>query len=141
QAQRIGKPLFHARLEVPARQAAELAGKRVYAFAGIGRPEKFFATLAGIGAQLVGSRAFPDHHVFRRDEIVALQRAAKACDARLVTTEKDFARLRPLSAFIDPALPQPWSQPVELTIADQPAFDAFMKGAIAEAVLARKASA
>lgn len=140
QAQRIGKPFFHARLDVAARQVTELAGRRVYAFAGTGRPEKFFATLAGIGAQLVGKHAFPDHHFFRRDEIIALQRAAKDGDARLVTTEKDFARLRPPNAFIDPALPGPWPVPVEIIVADRPAFDAFVKDAIARAARARQAS-
>jgi tetraacyldisaccharide 4'-kinase len=139
QAQSAGKRVFNARLDVPA-QATELVGKRVYAFAGIGRPEKFFATLAGIGAQLVGSRAFPDHHVFQRDEIAGLQRAARDSDAWLVTTEKDMARLQPLSAFIDPALPQPWPVPVELTLADTAAFNVFVKAGIVGAAAARKAS-
>lgn len=140
-ARRIGKTVFNAGLDVPAKQAAAFSGRRVYAFAGIGRPEKFFATLAGIGAHVVGSRAFPDHYTYRRDEIVGLQRAAKDSDAWLVTTEKDLARLRPVAAFVDPALPEPRPVPVELTVGDQPAFEALVKGAIAAASTARKASA
>ncbi len=141
QARRMGKTVFNARLDVPAKQATELSGQRVYAFAGVGRPQKFFATLAGIGANVVGSRAFPDHHAYRCDEIVGLQRAAKDSDAWLVTTEKDMARLQPMAAFGHPALPEPRPVPVELTVEDRPAFEALVKRAIAAVSTAHKASA
>jgi tetraacyldisaccharide 4'-kinase len=71
------------------------AGKRVVAFAGIGRPEKLFATLRRLGADLVAERAFPDHHRFSDGEIAALHAAAERERALLVTTAKDAARLRP----------------------------------------------
>jgi tetraacyldisaccharide 4'-kinase len=71
------------------------AGARVAAFAGIGRPEKFFATLRRLGAIIVAEHPFPDHHPFRGDEIGALRRQAERDNARLVTTAKDAARLRP----------------------------------------------
>lgn len=70
-----------------------LAGSRLFAFAGIGRPEKFFATVRGIGATLVGMRAFPDHHPFRAGEVDQLRRAAERAQARLVTTAKDIVRV------------------------------------------------
>jgi tetraacyldisaccharide 4'-kinase len=69
------------------------AGSRVFAFAGIGRPEKFFTALRGLGAEVVGARSFPDHHPFRAAEIAALRREADRDDARLVTTAKDFVRV------------------------------------------------
>ena len=56
-----------------------LAGSRLLAFAGIGRPEKFFATLRALGAVLVGTRAFPDHHPYRTAEIEQLLRNAERC--------------------------------------------------------------
>ncbi|HEV2186216.1 MAG TPA: tetraacyldisaccharide 4'-kinase [Stellaceae bacterium] len=74
-----------------------LAGRRLVAFAGIGRPEKFFATLRGLGAELVAEHAFPDHHRFSNTEIAALHAAAERKQALLVTTAKDAARLRPQS--------------------------------------------
>lgn len=71
------------------------AGARVVAFAGIGRPEKFFASLRAVGAELIIGHPFPDHHPFRDAEIVRLRREAAGADARLVTTAKDWVRLPP----------------------------------------------
>jgi tetraacyldisaccharide 4'-kinase len=69
------------------------AGRRCLAFAGIGRPEKFFATLRRIGAELVAARGFPDHYTYRESDLAALRRAAGRERAQLVTTAKDFVRL------------------------------------------------
>jgi tetraacyldisaccharide 4'-kinase len=74
---------------------AGLAGSRAVAFAGIGRPEKFFATVRGLGVELVGARRFPDHHPFRLGEIAELRRTATRENARLVTTAKDYVRVPP----------------------------------------------
>jgi tetraacyldisaccharide 4'-kinase len=71
------------------------AGLRVSAFAGIGRPEKFFASLRRLGADVVEARAFPDHHPYRAREIAALRRGACRAGTRLVTTAKDIVRLPP----------------------------------------------
>jgi tetraacyldisaccharide 4'-kinase len=73
--------------------AAALAGRQVLAFAGIARPEKFFATLQGMGCRIVGVRAFPDHHPYSEGEVAALIEAARQADAVPVTTEKDAVRL------------------------------------------------
>lgn len=70
-----------------------LAGERVVAFAGIGRPEKFFETLRGMGAEVVATHAFPDHHVYRPSILKRLIADARKADAILVTTEKDAVRL------------------------------------------------
>ena len=72
-----------------------LAGERLLAFAGIGRPEKFFTMLRSLGAILVGVQAFPDHHPFRAAEIDMLRRNAARLDAGLITTRKDIVRLPP----------------------------------------------
>jgi tetraacyldisaccharide 4'-kinase len=68
---------------------------RIVAFAGIGRPEKFFAMLHRLGAQLVAKHAFADHHPYRANEIARLRETAARLDARLVTTAKDWVRLPP----------------------------------------------
>ena len=87
-------PILHARL-VPAAGTEDLVGRNVLAFAGIGRPQKFFDTLAEIDAQIVGTREFADHHPYPADEIMALVEAATLREAIVVTTEKDAVRLPP----------------------------------------------
>ena len=86
-------PMLQADLEPLA--GDRFAGRRVAAFAGIGRPEKFFATLRGLGAGLVATRDFPDHHLYRDSELAALRREAAEAGAVLVTTRKDWVRLMP----------------------------------------------
>jgi tetraacyldisaccharide 4'-kinase len=91
-ARTAGLPVFSARI-APTPEARALAGEKVVAFAGVGRPGKFFATLDEIGARIVARRGFADHHVYTAGEIESLRALAQRGNARLVTTEKDFARL------------------------------------------------
>jgi tetraacyldisaccharide 4'-kinase len=83
-------PVLRAHL---ATEGDAFRGKRVFAFAGIGRPEKFVETLQAQGAVVTGSQFFADHHPYTPAEIAALRR--QAMDALLVTTEKDYVRLGP----------------------------------------------
>lgn len=87
-------PVLRARIE-PGPEATELQGKRVSAFAGIGRPDKFFDTVREIGCDVVATRAFADHHNFTRDELDRLKAAAEQDGLALVTTEKDWVRIPP----------------------------------------------
>ena len=87
-------PVLRARI-IPTADGRRLAGVRVLAFAGIGRPEKFFATLDSLGAVLVGCRAYADHHPYRSSEIDEILARAESLDAVPVTTEKDAVRLPP----------------------------------------------
>jgi tetraacyldisaccharide 4'-kinase len=74
--------------------AAALRGKRALAFAGIGDPQRFFRTLSAAGVEVVAGKTFPDHHRFSENEIEALVAQAQRNGLTLVTTEKDFVRLR-----------------------------------------------
>ncbi|HEU0163130.1 MAG TPA: tetraacyldisaccharide 4'-kinase [Rhizomicrobium sp.] len=87
-------PVLRAHLQARLRAGAnDFSGKPVFAFAGIGRPEKFIASLEDSGALLMGSCFFPDHHPYADDEIEQLRLLAG--EALLVTTEKDFVRMTP----------------------------------------------
>lgn len=85
-------PVFRAILR--AAPAPELDSLPVLAFAGIGRPEKFYATLRELHADIVGTEDFPDHHTFTERDALNLLVRARDLNATLVTTEKDLARLR-----------------------------------------------
>ena len=75
-------------------QAAETTPQGKYvAFAGIGRPEKFFDTLSEIGAEVCDAVPFPDHHTYSASDLSYLRRLAEDNDAMLITTEKDRSRL------------------------------------------------
>lgn len=89
-----GGQVFAARLTPDETSLAALKGKRLLAFAGIGDPARFFRTLRGCGLEVARERAFADHHVFSESDLDALQADARRDQLTLVTTEKDFARLR-----------------------------------------------
>lgn len=91
QAAERGLPVHRACL-MP---SGDWRGRRVLAFAGIGRPEKMFATLRAAGADVAGTRAFPDHHPYAGSELDALAAEAARLGADLVTTAKDHVRLPP----------------------------------------------
>ncbi|NYZ11365.1 tetraacyldisaccharide 4'-kinase [Azospirillum sp. RWY-5-1] len=85
-------PILRARLE-PAPEAQDLRGRTVLAFAGIGRPAKFFETLRRLGAVVAAAIPFPDHHPYAPEEAMRLLELAQAAGAIPVTTEKDAVRL------------------------------------------------
>merc|ERR1712194_557815 len=68
-------------------------GLRSFAFAGIGRPEKFFSTLRTLGAEIVATREFGDHQKIPVSILKRLEAEASLRNSQLVTTEKDAARL------------------------------------------------
>lgn len=92
-AARAGKQVARGRLVPDPSVVATLAGRRLLAFAGIGRPQKFFDALREAGLDVAATQAFADHHPFTREDVAALARGAAARGLSLVTTEKDLARL------------------------------------------------
>ena len=90
-AARAGRPVFTAAVHPV--DGAEFTAKRVMAFAGIGNPEKFYDTLRVLGADVVATRSFPDHHPFSEEELSELVEEAEVDHLLLVTTEKDLVRI------------------------------------------------
>jgi tetraacyldisaccharide 4'-kinase len=76
-----------------------LNGKRVLAFAGIARPERFKQTLIGLGADVAYFEEFRDHYPFKWDDINALMQMKEKQGAEyIITTEKDWVRVSPFAA-------------------------------------------
>ena len=126
-----GTFVVRARIVPDEGASAGLRGRRVLAFAGIGRPEKFFRTLGEIGADVVERRAFPDHHPYRASEISGLLTAAERLGLVPVTTEKDVVRLSAL-ATSEPRLASLQTLPVSIVFDDP--------GALAVAISERLAN-
>ena len=126
-AERIGRALrvetvfLVTRALGPPRQIADgepvvvPSESRVFAVAAIARPEQFFADLASVGWDVVGTMPFPDHYPFTERDVKRIGRAARSAAAAIVlTTEKDAVRLDlhdltglpiasvPLKAMVDP---------------------------------------
>jgi tetraacyldisaccharide 4'-kinase len=87
-----GKPALAARIQ-PGPEAERLVGRKVVAFAGIGRPGKFFATLREIGARVVAQHPFADHYPYAETDIQPILDEAFELGALPVTTAKDAVRL------------------------------------------------
>jgi tetraacyldisaccharide 4'-kinase len=124
-----GLPLFHARLEPEEAAVAALADTKVLAFAGIGDPEKFFATVAAAGIEAPVLRGFADHRRYTRRDASALIVEAARNGLQLLTTEKDLVRLRG-----DPNVPHlahaARALPVALKVAEEGAFKSLVMGAL-----------
>jgi tetraacyldisaccharide 4'-kinase len=131
-AEKLGLAVLTARIVPDPAVASGLAGKRILAFAGIARPDKFFTTLRDIGAELVERRAFSDHYRFSAADAQALLAAARMNNLRLATTEKDRTRMRG-----DPTLAELASAaitlPVRLEFQDLVAVRKLVAGALAAA--------
>jgi tetraacyldisaccharide 4'-kinase len=89
----LTKPRLFARLIAEEQDAARLRGRRLFAFSGIARADKFERSLCEAGVDIAGRRQFPDHHFFAAAELSQMAQDAGRLGAMLVTTQKDAARL------------------------------------------------
>ena len=120
-ARRHRVSVFHGRLEPDRSSLAALAGRKVLAFAGIGDPNKFFATLSEAGITVGEHASFPDHHCYTDADAKTLIARAEAANLVLITTEKDHVRLAGNPALATLAA-RTNILPVRLVVDEQEAF-------------------
>jgi len=85
------KPSFKAKIKLISKINKDT---EYFAFSAIGNPDKFFNTLINNGAKIKQTRRFPDHHQFSEQEISELKNIAKKHDYTLITTKKDYVKIK-----------------------------------------------
>ncbi|MFT5004397.1 MAG: tetraacyldisaccharide 4'-kinase [Paracoccaceae bacterium] len=113
-------PVLEGELQ-PLETGMDWKGTKVLAFAGIGRPEKFFATLKSLGAEIIQTEALADHQPLNRRLLARLESDAFFKGAQMVTTEKDATRLPEDFQF------RVITVPVRLQITDWAAIDLLLE--------------
>ncbi|MBY0500768.1 MAG: tetraacyldisaccharide 4'-kinase [Alphaproteobacteria bacterium] len=86
----ISRPLFKAK-SIP--QPLVLPSNRVIAFCGLGFPQKFYKMLEDLETDLVATHSFPDHYIYKKEDLLGLQKMAKIHEGVLVTTRKDAIKI------------------------------------------------
>jgi tetraacyldisaccharide 4'-kinase len=72
----------------------ELKGKKIFAFCGIANPSAFMATAGVVGANIVGSKVYDDHHNYTAEDLNDIYHdAAKSGAQMILTTEKDYNKI------------------------------------------------
>ncbi len=94
-APRLGRkaPVFAATLRPEAGVIEAFDDTPLLAFAGIGRPARFFASVEAIGGQIAKKLSFADHHPYSQQDLAQIQEDAQRHGAELITTQKDWMRL------------------------------------------------
>lgn len=109
-----------------------LGGAPIVAFAGIGVPDRLFATLEELGARPVAQVAFPDHHPYTAADANRLLDVATSHGAMLVTTEKDRVRLAGLDGPLGELYARCRALPIRMTFEprDESRLVALLEGAV-----------
>lgn len=95
--------------------------KNVYAFAGIGYPQKLYQSLENVGLNVVKTKDFPDHHFYTKEELNDIIKTAKEENLTIFTTSKDFVKI--------PIDLQKFFNVLEIKISwrDKTSFEQFLK--------------
>lgn len=78
-----------------------LSDKKIFAFSGIANPDSFIQTVRSLCKNVVGFKAYRDHHQYSQADIIYLMQQCNAlnCDF-LLTTEKDIVKIKEIQGLI-----------------------------------------
>ncbi len=66
---------------------------KYFIFSGIGNPESFKKTLIKNNFRVIKEMIFPDHYIYKKDDIEKIKSEANRYNAKIITTEKDFVKI------------------------------------------------
>jgi tetraacyldisaccharide 4'-kinase len=119
----LSLPVFRARVTPNTSQIKP--NTNYIAFCGLGLPQKFYQTLSDINVPVVGTHDFADHHDYTDHDIETLIHLATKSSARLITTEKDFVKIK--SVYNDTSLID--ILPISLSFDDTSSLISFIQKA------------
>ena len=125
-------PVIRARLEPDGKTIAALGAARALAFAGIGDPDKFFASLSEAGVTIAARESFADHHPYSEADAARLLSRAEQDQLLLITTEKDKARLRGQKGALARLHERAQDFPVRLVVEQEEDLRQALRKAIAQ---------
>ena len=85
--------IFYAAFEPDIKVIKNLKNKKIIAFAGIGFPNKFYHLLKKMHLNILETKDFSDHHIYKKNELNLLIQKSNALNATLITTEKDYVKI------------------------------------------------
>jgi tetraacyldisaccharide 4'-kinase len=85
-----GKKIIQARIK--AKNLEEFQGKKLLAFCGLAYPQKFFSFLREQNLEIAETVDFPDHYLYRQNDLESLVSIAKRDNLKLITTKKDWVK-------------------------------------------------
>ena len=89
-AKKTDLPVFFADIT---EEQPNIKNKNVFAFAGIGYPEKFYNSLKNVGLNIIEKQDFPDHHFYAENELNKIIETAKKQNLEIFTTSKDYVKI------------------------------------------------
>lgn len=89
-ASKTDLPIFYADI---VEEKPVIKNKNVFAFAGIGYPEKLYQSLKNVGLNVLKTKDFPDHHFYTKEELQDIINIAKKEKLEIFTTSKDFVKI------------------------------------------------
>ena len=82
-------------------KSPKIKKKKFLAFCGLANPIKFYELLKENGQNVISTKSFPDHYVYKSEDIDNLKSEADDQNLKLITTEKDYVKINDVKNIIN----------------------------------------